>query len=138
MAWGTNTYTVIPVPDHIDAAFRDEGVKRVEGEINEHPVNLALSRAPVIDGTFLWAGKSLLHAAGIEPGEEILLRLKPADPDYVETPSDLEAALHANDASAAWMALSPGKRRAAIQRIETAKRADTRSKRIAGLIADLN
>ena len=137
MAWGDNTYTVIPVPDEIDAALRGEGAKRGEGEINDHPVNLALSRAPVIDGTFLWAGRSLLVAAGIEPGEEIFVRRRPADPDYVEMPSDLDAALRARDASAAWMSLSPGKRRAAIYQIETAKRADTRAKRIAAVIEQL-
>ena len=69
--------------------------KRVEGEINEHWVNLALSRAPVVEGVFLWAGASLLERTGIVPGETLEVRLRPAPDDQVDTPEDVASALRA-------------------------------------------
>ncbi len=137
MEWGDSTYTVLPLPDDIANQFRAQGAKRVEGEINDHPVNLALTKAPVIDQTFLWAGKSLLQDCDIEPGELIDVRLRKADPAYVETPEDVMLAIRQNDASDLWAALTPGKQRGHLHQINTAKRADTRAKRIAKLLIDL-
>ncbi|MEM9474455.1 MAG: YdeI/OmpD-associated family protein [Pseudomonadota bacterium] len=137
MDWGKSTYTVLRLPPEVEEALVAEGAKRVEGEVNDHPVNLALTRAPVIDGAFLWAGKTLLDAAGIAPGEWIEVRLRKADPDAVEVPGDVTAALYAAGAVAAFEALSPGKKRGVLHRIETAKRAETRMKRIAEMIAGL-
>ena len=76
MEWGKSTYTVLPLPDDIAGALQAAGAKRVEGEINEHPVNLALSKAPVIDGVFLWTGKSLLARIDVAPGEPLEVRLR--------------------------------------------------------------
>lgn len=136
MEWGKSTYTVLPVPDDIAAALQAEGARRVEGEINDHPVNLALTKAPVIDGVFLWAGKSLLDEIGIEPGEPLEVRLRKAD-DSVETPEDVMLALHQADATSAWEALTPGKKRGLLHQVNTAKRAETRAKRIVKMIADI-
>ena len=56
LVWGRATYTILRLPDHV---VRDLGrTRRVEGEIAEHPVNLALSRAPVVEGVFLWTGQN--------------------------------------------------------------------------------
>ena len=134
MVWGDKTYTVLPLPPEIEAALKAQGAKRVEGEIAEHPVNLALSTAPVAEGTFLWAGKTLLDRIGIAPGNPVEVRLRPAPDDDVATPEDVQASLRAQDLSAAWAALSPGKRRGHLYQIETAKRAETRAKRIAALM----
>lgn len=137
MEWGDNTYTVLPLPDDVTDALTAQGAKRVEGEINDHPVNLALTKAPVIDQTFLWAGKSLLDDCGVTPGEWIDVRLRKADPNFVETPDDVLLALRQQDATSLWMALTPGKQRGHLHTINTAKRADTRAKRIAKLLTDL-
>ena len=136
MEWGKSTYTVLPLPDDIAGALQAAGAKRVEGEINEHPVNLALSKAPVIDGVFLWTGKSLLARIDVAPGEPLEVRLRKAD-DGVETPEDIVLALRQADATANWEALTPGKKRGLLHQINTAKRAETRAKRIAKLIADI-
>lgn len=135
--WGSSTYTILRLPSEVETALVAEGAKRVEGEINDHPVNLALTRAPVVEGAFLWAGKTLLDAAGIEPGERIDVRLRKTDPDVVDVPGDVTAALHSAGATAAFEALTPGKKRGALHQIETAKRAETRAKRIAAMIAEL-
>ena len=137
MEWGKSTYTVLPLPGDIANALSELGAKRVAGEIGEYPVNLALNKAPVIDGVFLWTGKSLIDAAGFEPGQALEVRLRPAPADFVDVPNDVTNAIAKNAATAGWSSLSPGKQRAAIHHINTAKRAETRAKRIEHLCQDL-
>jgi hypothetical protein len=135
--WGRATYTILRLPEEIAAALIAQGAKRVEGEINDRPVNLALSRAPVVEGVFLWTGQSLLDRLEIAPGEPLEIRLRPAPADEVETPDDVLLALRQGGAAEAWEALTPGKRRGLLYKIDTAKTAPTRLKRIAALVAEL-
>ncbi|MEM6823911.1 MAG: YdeI/OmpD-associated family protein [Pseudomonadota bacterium] len=135
MPWGDKTYTVLPVPHEVVARLGD--TKRVEGEIADHPVNLALSRAPVIEGVFLWTGRALLERIGIDPGEQVEVRLRAAPADAVEIPGDLRNALLRTNSIGLWEALSPGKRRGALHQVVSAKRPETRARRIDALIAHL-
>ena len=135
LVWGKSTYTILRLPPDVVAALHP--ARRVEGEVKDHPVNLALTRAPVVEGVFLWAGQSLLDRVGITPGEPVEVRLRAAPDDRVDTPDDIAAALRASGASAAWDALTPGKRRGLIYQISAAKTDATRSKRIAALIETL-
>ncbi|MGL4236533.1 YdeI/OmpD-associated family protein [Tabrizicola sp.] len=135
ITWGRSTYTIISLPEAAVAALG--GTRRVEGEIAEHPVNLALSRAAVIEGVFLWTGSSLLERIGIAPGDLVEVRLRPAPDDRVDLDPDFEAALHTAGVSAAWEGLTPGKRRGLLYQIATAKTEPTRRKRIAKLVEDL-
>jgi hypothetical protein len=132
---GRATYTILRLPDPVAAAL--DGAKRVEGEIADHPVNLALSRNDAVAGVFLWAGQSLLDRLGLAPGEVVEVRLRPAPDTLVDTPPDIEAALRAGGVLAAWDALTPGKRRGLIYKVATARTEATRAKRIAALVADL-
>lgn len=104
----------------------------------EHPVNLALSRAPVVEGVFLWTGQSLLDRIGASPGEMVEVRLRPAPDDAVDTPEDVAGALARAGMTAVWEGLTAGKRRGLLYQIATAKTAPTRDKRIARLVADLS
>ncbi len=135
MVWGRSTYTILRLPPTVAKALAS--AKRVEGEINDHPINLAPTRAPVVKGTFLWAGQTLLDRIGIVPGEEIEVRLRPAPDDIVDLAEDIAASLRAAGVLAEWEGLTPGKRRGLIYKIDTAKTLGTRAKRIANLIADL-
>jgi Bacteriocin-protection, YdeI or OmpD-Associated len=135
LTWGRATYTILPLPDAVIRALGK--TRRVEGEIADHPVNLALSRAPVVDGVFLWTGASLLDRIGIAPGEPVEIRLRPAPDDRVDLDPDVEAALLTGGAMATWEALTPGKRRGLLYQIATARTQSTRQKRIAKLVADL-
>jgi hypothetical protein len=135
LIWGRATYTILRVPDEAVVALG--GAKRVEGDINEHWVNLALSRAPVVEGVFLWAGQSLLDRLGIEPGEPVEVRLRPAPDDQVDTPEDVAAALRAAGVMEVWEGLTAGKRRGMLYQISTAKTAPTRAKRIDAMIQGL-
>lgn len=134
--WGRATYTILRVPEEVLAALGP--TKRVEGEMAEHPVNLALSRAPVVEGVFLWTGQSLLDRIGASPGEMVEVRLRPAPDDAVDTPEDVAGALARAGLMALWEGLTAGKRRGLLYHIATAKTAPTRDKRIARLVADLS
>jgi hypothetical protein len=135
LAWGRATYTVLPLPDAVVTALGP--ARRVQGEIADHPVNLALSRAPVVDGVFLWTGQSLLDRIGIRPCEPVEIRLRPAPDDRVDLDPDVEAALRAAGAMDRWESLTPGKRRGMLYQIATAKTEPTRAKRITKLVKDL-
>jgi hypothetical protein len=133
MPWGRATYTILPLPEDVTSALRP--ARRVEGEIAEHPVNLAITRAPVWPGAFLWAGQSLLDRIGIAVGERVEVRLRPAPDDRVDLAPDVATALAG--VMAAWEALTPGKRRSLLYPIDSAKTAPTRAKRIAEMVAGL-
>ena len=137
MIWGENTNTVLPLPDDIAQTLQAQNAKRIVGEINDHPIYLALTKAPVIDGIFLYTGKSLLDRIGVSPDEPLEVRLRPAPTDQVDVPDDVTKALRAADRTAHWDSLSPGKRRGVLHQITSAKRAETREKRIAKMLADL-
>jgi hypothetical protein len=137
LEWGRATYTILRLPSSVADALAVQKTRRVEGEINDQPFNLALSCAPVVEGVFLWTGQSLLDRLSVEPGELLEIRLRPAPADEVDTPDDVMAALRAAGATAAWEALSPGKRRGLIYKVETAKTAPTRLKRIAALVTEV-
>jgi hypothetical protein len=137
LPWGRATHTILRLPADVAEALRASGARRVEGEINEHPVNLTLSRALVVEGLFLWAGQSLLDRIGIRPGDPLEVRLRPAPSDAVDTPDDVELALRQAGRTDTWEALTPGRRRGLLYRVETARTAPNRAKRIAALVAAL-
>lgn len=135
LTWGRATYTFLRLSD---GALRDLGpCRRVEGEIAEHPVNLALSRAPGVEGVFLWTVQSLLDRLGIQPGEPVEIRLRPAPDDRIDLDPDIEAALRGDGVLPAWDSLTPGRRHGLLYRIATAKTDATRQKRIQRLVEDL-
>ncbi|RED12865.1 YdeI/OmpD-associated family protein [Pontivivens insulae] len=137
MEWGNSTYTVLPIPDEVieDPALAD--ARRVEVELNDHPFNMALTKAPPIEQIFVYTGKDVLAQAGIAPGDQIDVRMRLADPDQVDLPDDVARALIAAGLLEDWEALSPGKRRGLLHGVQSAKRAETRAKRIAKLIEAL-
>ncbi|MEL7098090.1 MAG: YdeI/OmpD-associated family protein [Pseudomonadota bacterium] len=133
---GEKTYTIVPILNDVIAAL-PTGTKRIQGEFADHPINLALTKAPVIDGSFVYTGSSFLDEAGLTPGTAFEARIRPADPNAVKVPEDVMAALRAAGRSADWEALTPGKRRGMLHSVNTAKRAETRARRIAALIGEL-
>lgn len=138
LSWGKATYTILRLPPAVAAALSAGGARRVEGEINDHAVNLALSRAPVVEGIFLWAGASLLDRLGVAPGDWLQVRLRPAPDDLVDTPEDMAFALRSAGVTAVWDGLTAGKRRGMLYQVNSAKTEKTRAKRIAALIAALS
>jgi hypothetical protein len=137
MPWGRATYTVIRIPAALAEEWSAAGVSRLCGTIDGVEVDLAITRAPVIDDAFLWAGKSLLRKVGATAGDVVDIELAPADPDEVTVPDDVAEALRDAGVEAAFAALTPGKRRGLLYRVDSAATAATRAKRIAALIDEL-
>lgn len=137
MEWGDSTYTILPLPKEIAEELERQGARRVDVELNDHPFNMALTKAPAILDTFLYAGKSVLQDAGISPGEEINVRLCKADPDVVDVPNDILLALRSSGLTDAWSALTAGKQRGHLHKITSAKKDETRMRRISELLNNL-
>jgi len=138
MDWGDSVYTVLPIPDEIYAQLLAQKAKRVDIELNDCPFNMALTKAPVIDQVFVYAGKRVLSQAGIEPGDLIDVRVRMSDPNSVDVPSDVSLAILNAGLTAEWDALSAGKKRGLLHTVETAKRAATRAARIEKLMSVLH
>lgn len=136
--WGRTAYTVIRVPEDLAALARERGTRRVAGSIDGVAVNAALNRAPVVEGPFLYAGKSLLRRMELEPGEQVDCALSPVDPDIVALPDDVRVALERAGSHDAWEALRPSARRRLLQPVEAARRPDTRARRIDELVSGLH
>lgn len=137
MEWGDSVYTVLPLPDDVREQLEVQGAKRVDVELNDHPFNMALTKAPVIDQVFVYTGKRVLQEASVEPGDLIDVRIRMADPDAVHVPEDVALAIRQHEVTAIWMGLSPGKQRGHLHMVTSAKRLETRAARILKLMAAL-
>jgi len=104
----------------------------VEGRLNGHPF-LATLEPDGQGGHWLKVDRKLRTAAGAKAGEDVSLEIAPvAEEPEPKVPADLRKALVAAHpkARAAWSDITPVARRDWIQWIESAKREETRSKRI--------
>lgn len=136
MEWGKNTYTVLRLPDSVTIALPD-GTKRIEGEFGDFPINLALTKAPVMDGVVVYTGKTFLRDSGLEVGKVFEARIRPVDPNMVDVPDDVLNAIRSAGKIESWAALTSGQQRSRLHLVNTAKRADTRVKRIQKLTSEL-
>jgi hypothetical protein len=103
----------------------------VEGAINGHAFRAVLQP----DGQKShWLGltAAMLKGAGASAGDTVTLEITPSDKELeTKIPADLRAALAASPKAAAlWSAITPVSRRDWIQWITSAKRAETRARRI--------
>ena len=135
--WGRARYTVIRLPAVLVEDAERQGTRRVAGEIEGTPVNLAVTTAPVVDGPFVYAGTSVLRRIGVRAGDPVTCRLAPADPDDVPLADDVEEALAAADLLGAWEALTPATRRRRLYAVDSAASAATRARRLAELLDGL-
>jgi hypothetical protein len=125
---GRATCRILRLPADVARSFAAFGARRAGGEIAGHPVNLALSRAPEGDGLLHWAGKGLPDRLGTKPGPRLDLRLRAAAPDAADAPADLQNALRRAGQTEAWQRLTPGKKRGALYRTDTARTEATRAR----------
>lgn len=109
---------------------------RIDAKIGEQVINAGLQ--PSSKGWFMILSKRLLKEEGLKVGDEIKIEFAIANPDQVEVPDELILALRRNPrAQAAWNRLTPGRQRGMVHRVNTAKREETREKRILSLLDDL-
>jgi hypothetical protein len=134
LPWGRNLYTIIRLDQALETAAKVAGTRRVEGTIDDVPVNVGLNRADVLPHAFMYAGRGLQRRLGAEPGDVVSCRLRPADPDDVPLAQDVHCALADAGRLGAFQRKRPADRRRLLQPIEDAVRPDTRHQRIAALL----
>lgn len=137
LPWGRNVYTVIYLPDDLVAEAARASTRRVEGTIDDMPVNVGLNRADVTPETFVYVGSGLQQRLGVRPGDVVRCVLAPADPDHVPVPEDVIAALETAGRRDVFERAPASQRRRLLAPVEGAARPATRERRIAALVASL-
>lgn len=137
MLWGEKVYTVLKIPEDVLRTIDQFSSKRVDLEIRDFSYNLALTKAPIFDGVFLYFGKDKLTETNLSVGDIAEFRLRASDPNFVEIPAERQEALILNDAEKLWNELSPRMRRTKLQPILKAKQDTTKGRRIHALIHSL-
>lgn len=138
------TYHVVFLLDDLVTAlpFDRYPKLRIIGELADHPIRGAWN--PVADGRkYFILSAPFLKAAGLAIGDAVEVRFNIDDQDYVEVPPELEARLqHDDELRTLWEGISAGKKRFYCHHLASAKRADTREKRLAdiyqALVSDRN
>jgi hypothetical protein len=137
LAWGRSQYSIVRLPAALVTAAAALDTRRVAGRIENIEVNLAITRAPVVDEAFVWAGKSLLRRLNVAVGDPVRAQLHPIDEDEVLVPADVIEALQPNNNWAQWNLLTPAARRKMLYRVESAASPKTRARRVEELIRTL-
>lgn len=126
------TWSFLALPLEASAQLPTRSMVTVEGTINDHPFQATLNP----DGKrshWLKISKQLRVAAGAEPGDRLVLAIAPvAEEPEPKVPPDLRKALAAAPAARdVWDDLTAVARRDWIHWITSAKRPETRARRIA-------
>ncbi|MCB9554101.1 MAG: YdeI/OmpD-associated family protein [Myxococcales bacterium] len=128
----------LPLPPAVAAALVEGGVSRVVGTVGAVGFSRVVYDRP--DGSrCLRFGEGWLRDAGLGVGDAVAVTLGPdPDPEHVEVPAELAAALDAQPGVAlAWAALTPGKRRTLVYGVERARRPETRARRAAAVVEEV-
>jgi hypothetical protein len=128
---GTRAYVVIPFDP--DETWGRKDRHYITGSVNGCPVRGLLESS----GTqfFLFLGPAWRRDSGVEPGADVEVVLAPEGPQSGALSPDVTAALDAEpDARAFFDALATFYRKNYIRWIESAKRAQTRTARIAEMV----
>ena len=137
LPWGRNTYTVLYLDDLLQDAVIAAGTRRVEGRLDAVSVNLGVNKADVAARPFMYVGAALRRRLGTRVGDVVACRLRPADPDHVPVPADVQAALDVAKQAVAFARCRPAERRRLLQPIEDAASEATRQRRIDALVRTL-
>jgi len=126
-----SSWSFLILPKNASAKLPTRGMTTVEGLINGHPFRATLEP----DGQrshWLKVNEKMRAAAGAELGEIVPLEILPVGKEpEARVPVNLRKALAASpEAQAVWSDLTPTARRDWIHWITSAKRAETRGRRI--------
>ena len=129
--------TALPVPAEAVAALGAGRRPKVKVSLNGHTYRTTL--VVMGDQFMIPFSAENREAAGLKAGDtvEIVLALD-TEPRIVEVPGDLMTALSAAGAAAAFDALSYSARKEYVRQVESARAEETRSRRIAGIVAQLS
>ena len=133
-----STATAITVPFDVERAFGGRGRIPVRGTINGVAYRSSIFR---MGGRphFMVVNRKLREQVGVEAGETVSVVMERDDaPRTVDVPKDLARALRAEPgALEAWERLSFTHKREHVEAIEGAKRPETRTRRIAKAVEQL-
>ena len=135
---GSYGYTVVYLPPALAAELAAGGAARLRarGEVDDVPFAGAWQRSH--GRWFLMLSKELLRTAGRAVGDRVEVRFRLDDPEAVDVPAELAAAVAENArARRAWDELTAGRRRGLSHHVNSAKSAATRAARVADVIAGL-
>lgn len=137
IVWADGNNTGLEVPADVIATL---------GTSKRPPVIVSLagysyrSTVAVMGGVFMIPlSKANREAAGVQGGDQVEVTLElDLAPRTVELPDDLAAALEARSgARAAFDAAAPSTRKEFVRQVESAKAAETRTRRIAAIVEKL-
>ena len=123
----------VPLPVEIDRALGDARV--VTGTVCGVPFRRVVHGRG--NGTpHLRFGRAVLREAGLGLGATAVVELEPAaDPDAVDVPVELAAALVQDpEAAARWATFTPGRQRSLCVHVAGARRPETRERRALDLV----
>ncbi|MEL6543478.1 MAG: YdeI/OmpD-associated family protein [Myxococcota bacterium] len=121
-------YVVLYLTDALEKklTFGRNGRLRIEGELEGHPIALALQPSPG-KNHYLMVSKKLLESIGALVGDTVNLKFSLADPNHVDVPAELRRAIGTSKAlQKKWDALTPGKQRTWAVYVDRVKRPETR------------
>ena len=137
---GIGTWTYVKIPFDVEKHFGKGGQVKVKGTVNG--ADFRSSLMPDGDGQhFLVVPKSIRDRAKVKVGDRVTVVVESdAGPRFIEAPPDLAKALGKNKtAKAVWDEFASSHKKAYVDWIVAAKKAETRVRRIENavlLIAD--
>ena len=133
----TDFQTLLNVPEWVSKQFSSCGMTKIEGTINGHPFRAALE--PNTSGShWLRVNKAMLKGAGAHAGDRVRLAILGPEPEPT-VPADLWVALTASqEAKTLWDDLTTMGRRDWVRWIESAKRPETRTRRVIRTVEQLS
>lgn len=132
------SWTFLTLPKNASARLPSRGMVTVKAIMNGFPFR-AIIEPDGQKGHWLRVNRKMREAAGANAGDVVMLEIMPAEEELeARVPADLRKALTAAPkARALWSDITPVARRDWIQWIVTAKRAETRARRVENACAML-
>ena len=131
----TGCSTLLNVPKVVSKKLR--GMTKVEGTINGHPFRAALE-PNTSGGHWLHVNEAMRKGAGADAGDTVKLAILGPEPEPT-VPADLRVALTASHAAKTlWKDLTSIARRDWIRWIESAKKPETRTRRVTRTVDQLS
>ena len=133
----TGCWILLNVPKMVSKKLLSRGIAKVEGTMNGHPFRASLE--PNTSGShWLRVNKAMREGAGADAGDMVKLVILGPEPEPT-APADLRVALTAShQAKTLWKDLTPIGRRDWIRWIESAKKPETRARRITRSVEQLS
>jgi hypothetical protein len=130
-------FVFVPIPFHPPEVWGKKPRYHVAGTINNHPVRGCLG--VLRQDYFLRLGAAWIRDSGIQPGQQVRVRLAPEGPQEDNLAADIVQALSKDKTVLAFFeGLPTFYRKNYIRWIESAKREETRAKRVTEMMGLLS